>query len=457
MKTYITNTIKLLSAFAIFNLTAACESLIEVDLPDDKIIREEVYQDISTTKAALNYLYSRLKNSTFLSTTSTGPAYNLSLYTDELDYIGNSTNLFYTNNILANNLIVTNWWNNAYKDIYSINSFIEGVTNSNQIDDTNKNIFLGEALTLRALYYQNLTQLFGDIPYTQSTDYNFNATVKKSSSVSVLGHIEADLQSAYELLKYDYRSSDRGYINKAVVELILAYNYLLLEKYDQAEYYCKNLLSLDLYDLEDNIDNVFKKNAKSTLLQIIPGINTNPTPEAALYLFKSITNNSTTITSNLLNIFTTTDLRRQNWIKQIEINNQIIYQPYKYKNNVNNTDEYSILYRLEEVYFLLSESLAKQNKVEEGIEVLNIIKSKRGLTNIPLHLDQEALIQELINESFKEFFTEKSQRFYTLKRNNKIQILGITKPNWESFHSLFPIPETEILINNNLLPNNKGY
>ena len=88
---------------------------------------------------------------------------------------------------------------------------------------------------------------------------------------------------------------------------------------------------------------------------------------------------------------------------------------------------------------------------------INKIRSKRGLPNLPLSLSKDAFITELLIEANKEFFTEGGHRFFDLKRNDKIQDLASTKPTWKSYNVLFPIPEKQILINKNLLPNNPSY
>ncbi|MTG98533.1 RagB/SusD family nutrient uptake outer membrane protein, partial [Myroides sp. BIT-d1] len=72
-----------------------------------------------------------------------------------------------------------------------------------------KKTLLGEAYTLRALYYQNLVQLYGDIPYTTSTDYKSNTTISKKPYQVVLVDIEQDLLLALDYLTYSFRSPDK--------------------------------------------------------------------------------------------------------------------------------------------------------------------------------------------------------------------------------------------------------
>ncbi|WP_233266158.1 RagB/SusD family nutrient uptake outer membrane protein [Myroides fluvii] len=173
-------------------LTTSCESMIEVDLPENKINEKDVYQNINTTKAVLSTIYSNIRDKFFLSKNSSGLAYSLSLYTDELDYLGTSTNDLYLNTINADNNSSRLWWDNAYQSIYTINAFINGVSQSSAFEKQIKNQLLGEAYTLRALHYQYLIQLYGDIPYTTSTDYIFNTSIYKTPYHLALIEIEKD-------------------------------------------------------------------------------------------------------------------------------------------------------------------------------------------------------------------------------------------------------------------------
>lgn len=435
----------------------SCESLIEVDLPNDRLNQENVYKDLNTTKSALNAIYINLRNNPFFSKDVSGTNFRMSLFTDELDFVGTSVEYFHQNSIEPNDSEVTKWWNTAYQAIYTVNLFINNLSQSPYIDTINKNQLLGEAYTLRALYYQNLVQFYGAIPYTTSIDYNYNTVIGKTPVDQVFLKIEEDLLKGMELLSNQYRSTDRYYINKTVAELILAENYLLQGRENLAELYSQTIVDNKFYEIETDLSKTFKKTAKSTLWQLSPEQNTNTIPEASLYLFTAIGGFTATVSDKLLNEFDLHDLRRTHWITEVNSNNQTYYGVYKYKNRTDNTDENSIFYRVEHAYFILAESLLKQAKNVQAIEVINKIRNKRGLDDLPLNLNKEQIEQNLLQESFKEFFTESVQRFFTLKRWDKLNELALTKPNWQDRYRQLPIPETQLLLNKNLHPQNTGY
>lgn len=435
----------------------SCEQLIETDLPDNQVTREDVFKDMATTEAALTNLYINVRENPFLTKNTNGISYNLSLYTDELDYFANNLNDFYTNTVEADHTLNASWWDYAYSGIYAANDFIEGLSQSAFIAEADKKAFLGEAYFIRSLYYQYLCQLYGDIPYTLTTDYVYNTAIAKTSYAEMLIQIEKDLKTAVDLLDDSYRNQQRIYPNQSTAKLLLAQNYLLQKKYEEAEKTCLEIINNNTYQLESDLDKVFKKEAKSTLWQLSSNSDTDNTPEASAYIFVSLPPPNVALSTELLNIFETSDKRKQQWIKEVTDGNLSFFHAYKYKNKENNTDEYSVFFRVEEVYFMLAEALTYQNRTAEAIGYINIIRQRAGLNPLPDSLNQDEFIDEMLKESQREFFTENGHRFFDLKRNGKLEKLSIVKPNWQNKHQLFPIPERQLQINPNLQPNNNGY
>ncbi|MEC4115092.1 RagB/SusD family nutrient uptake outer membrane protein [Myroides pelagicus] len=447
------------SLFIIGILSTSCTSQVEIDAPTDRIDHSEVYKDIGTTKAALNSLYLDLELSAIFNKASSGVSFNMSLFTDELDFYGTSSIIkdIYENNFTDNNSTINSWWNNSYQNIYRINAFIEGVNGSPVLGIDLKKSLLGEAYTLRALYYHYLVILFGDVAYTTSTDYNINQNLKRLPYQEVLLKIESDLKEAIQLLDYSYRDPNRFYINKAIAEVILIENYIIQEKFNEAEKVAHQIIDKDLFQIEDDLSKTFKNQAQSTIWQIAPRYASRITSEASLYLFSNFTISSATISNNLLELFDNKDNRKKDWLNKISINNQEFYQVYKYKTQANNTDEYSIFYRIEQVYFHLAYSLAMQGNIEKAIESLNVVRHKRGLDNLPSNLNQQQFITNYLEESSREFFTENARRFIDLKITNTLNDLKLIKTNFQPHHNLLPIPFRQMEINKNLRPNNPGY
>ncbi|MDM1353228.1 MULTISPECIES: RagB/SusD family nutrient uptake outer membrane protein [Myroides] len=436
-------------------LFQSCEDTIEISLPTDQINTENVFKDKRSATSALANLYINLRETSMFSGKSQGVGTTLGLYTDELEpifvYTGSDNILISNNSLDPTRLVISTLWDRSYSNIYAINSFISGVTNSSGITEEEKNMLLAQGFVLRAMYYQILTQIYGDIPYTTTTNYKANTKIAKTPVFEVLKLIEQDLLKAIESLSYIDGSSNKYYPNKAVAELILAKNYLLQKRYEKAEFYSKLVINNPLYSIETNLSKVFKNSAKSTIWQMANSASDAAAYEASNYIM-IVSDAAYKLNSALLDSFENNDLRKQLWIKEFETTGSLY--SFKYKNRRNNPDECSILFRIEEAYFILSEALIYQNKEKEAIPYLNTIRQRANLLALPSSLDKEQTLLAMLKESQKEFFLEHGRRFFDLKRNNKLSLLKTSKPNWQDKHALFPYPEKEILINPNLNPQN---
>lgn len=105
----------------------------------------------------------------------------------------------------------------------------------------------------------------------------------------------------------------------------------------------------------------------------------------------------------------------------------------------------------------MAESLSQQNRVPEAVNYLNAIRNLSGLGNISGTISKDVVLEEILAENRREFFSERGIRFLSLKRNGKLDILSQSKPNWKTFHSIWPIPVSELALNPSLNPQNNGY
>jgi hypothetical protein len=71
---------------------------------------------------------------------------------------------------------------------------------------------------------------------------------------------------------------------------------------------------------------------------------------------------------------------------------------------------------------------------------------------------QTELLAAITEERRKEFFTELGNRWFDLKRTGTANsVLSIKKQGWDAKDLLWPLPESELLLNGNLAPQNPGY
>lgn len=452
---------KAILTIAILLCYSSCEKLVEVDLPINQITTSQVFESTSTADGALSALYAEMQSFSVIAGGSTGAGGLLGSYADDLegyDMYSNNASMDLFNNIQnASNTTVKLVWGNGYRQIYMANAIVEGLDKSSGIPEKDKNRIKGEAIFMRSLVYYYLTEIFGDIPYTTSTDYSINQSLSKISTTEILQNISQDLSTISPFLETDYRNAERIYVNRKTVNLLSAIVYARLKQWNLAEDLLSGIITSSLYSFPQDLSKTFKKDGKHILWQLKPIYANNATPEASLYNFSSGVPRYYAASENLLASFSTADQRKTSWMSPVVSGQKTYYKINKYKTITANTDEYSIVFRLQEAYLLMAESLAQQNRVPEAVNYLNAIRNLSGLGDFSGTISKDVVIQEILTENRREFFSERGIRFLSLKRNGKLDILSQSKPNWKSFHSIWPIPVSELALNPSLNPQNNGY
>ncbi len=457
MKT--SNLIYILFALLVLQLFVSCEKLLDVDIPENQVPSESVFETVQTANAALAELYFGLWNDSPIAGDQTGKL--LGIYTDDLTFYGVNANVgladIYQNQQIDSNAIISAYWASAYRLIYISNSIIEGTDKSSSIPGNEKDRIKGEALLVRSILYYYLQQIYGDIPIPTTTNYQVNQSLSKTASDEVLSRLENDLKSCISLLPDTYRSVERTIPNRQVAQLMLAKVYLLQSRWPEAETALKSITQNPLYTFENDPGKVFVKSGAHILWQLKPKNSGDATKEVVTYYFAGTAPTTFALSNDLFNSFSAGDKRKNQWITSVTVGTNTWYRPLKYKNLTNNTTEYSVVFRLEEVYLLLAEALAQQNKITEALPFVNATRQRATLSPLVMPISKHSLLDEILLENRKEFFTEMGHRFLDLKRFDRLNNLLSVKPNWKSYHRLWPLPQKELLLNPNLNPQNAGY
>ena len=119
--------------------------------------------------------------------------------------------------------------------------------------------------------------------------------------------------------------------------------------------------------------------------------------------------------------------------------------------------EYSVILRMEEVLLIRAEAFLHLEQNDKALIDLNSIRKRAGLPDIVMSNSID-ISSEIINERRHEFFVEAGHRFFDLKRSQRLDaVMKNVKPQWKSYFLLLPLPESELLLNINLNPQNSGY
>lgn len=446
-------------AFIGFILMTGCDSFTDVDLPASQLNAPAVFEDKATANAAMVDIYSKIRDNGLLTGSLSGLSNQLGLYADELALYGGEVN-FYNNALLPSGNEVGELWNSSYNQIYAANSVIEGVQNSVSLATEDRNQLKGEALFVRALLHFYLLNAFGDIPYIRTTDYVQNKVVHRMPETEVYTLIKADLEEAITLLPEDYISAERVRPNKWAAQALLARVHLYTQTWDEASNAASAVLNqTGLYVWEEDLDKIFLKESTTTIWQLMPGVPGDNTMEASTFSFISGPPPLSTLSNALIGAFETNDQRKVHWIEAITDGTDTWYHANKYKAVVNtgSSVEYSIVFRLAEQYLIRAEARAHQGDLIGAKEDLNKIRQTAGLPPTTA-LTAAAIIDAVLQERRVELFTEFGHRFFDLKRTGKLDaVLSPLKAGWNPTDRNLPLPESELLLNPNLAPQNAGY
>ncbi|WP_312355994.1 RagB/SusD family nutrient uptake outer membrane protein [Empedobacter sp.] len=448
---------------AIFTL-AACNDWIETDDPKGEIKIEKVYNNEQTANAAVASIYKDMKNDGLLSGSTNGSSVLFSLYADELDFYGSTSNnlsMFHSHQLLPSNTLVTSIWANNYRIIYETNLAIEALNNSTNLSLELKNKLIAEVLFIRAFTHFNLMNLYGKIPYITTSNYQINRYVYRDEIKIVYDNIEKDLLQAKGLLVNNVASTASNRATIYAVSALLSKVYLYQEKWDKVVSESQGIVQNKNFSFQQPIENQYKKESKSTIFQFSSTINGENTLEGSYFIINSGPPTRVALRQDFINLFNPLDKRLQFWTKKVSntTNTQSWYIPYKYKENANtgSSKEFSIVFGLSEIILMRAEAYLHTNELALAVKEINIIREKAGLNQFNSSNPNE-IQKELILQRKLELFTEHGNRWFDLKRwKIAEETLKPIKSNWKPRDLILPIPESELLINPNLNPQNDGY
>lgn len=441
---------KLVCLTVLINFLVSCDDFVDVDLPKNQLTAKAVFEDPATATAALRSIYAQMRGEGLVSTLHS----DMGLYTDELSPT-DTRNSIYNHSVTALDGKVSFWWSSTYNTIYAANSVIEGVGNSASLSLEDQNQLKGEALFLRSYLHALLVELYGPIPYISTTSYFVNTEVARMPVEAVYGHIITDLTAASGLLGADV-SGERVRAYAAVADALLARVYLYSQQWDLAEAIASKVINAFVW--EPDLNKVFLKNSSGSIWQFKPfqeGGNTQIGTDF-IFIAQPLT---VYLSSSILNAFEPGDLRLSNWIGSSTVGTNTWYYAFKYKqaSNTPTSLEYPVMLRLAEQYLIRAEARAQLGNIAGAQADINKIRTRAGLPNTTAATLND-LLETILQERQVELFTEQGHRWFDLKRTGKAaEVLAPIKPGWQDTDILFPIPESEILLNPNLLPQNDGY
>lgn len=441
--------------------TLGCSDFVEVDPPKNTLVAERVFSDPSTVESALANLYFSLREEGMVSGNS-GFTTLMGIYADELDYYAFNGDVvqLYRHTVTPQNSVLLGWWTQAYQVIYAANDIIAGVESAEGLTAMEVERYKGQALFVRAYVHSLLVGVFGDVPYITTTDYVVNTNASRLDSDAVYEAIIEDLQQAVALMDgADIPVGDRVVPDADVARALLARMALYAQQWELAAATAGEVIAA--FPLEPNLDQVFLKESGETIWQFRPGNDLRNTQEANQLVIQFIPGQRFALTSSLLDAFEEGDGRLERWTDELSDSDGTLTLSFahKYKALFNETQslEHSIVFRSAEQYLIRAEARAQLGNLVGARQDLNAVRNRAGLGNVNL-AGQSELLEAIYRERRVELFAEQGLRWMDLKRTGRAtEVMEPLKANWEDTHVLLPIPESELEINPNLLPQNPGY
>jgi len=266
--------IRYAAVFLFMVAVSGCEKFLDKE-PFDSVNSSNFWKTREDAESAINGAYQPLQ---------WPKLFNMRIWTTDI-WAGNSivgagggTDGIETQDIAnfvttTDNAAALDVWRGPAPGILRCNLVLQNVPGMENLDGAVKNRILGEARTLRALYYFILVRLFGDVPLltvpqTPSDDLRPRRTPKDE----VYAQIIEDLTLAIDLLppRETYGGADIGRVSKGTAAGLLAKVYLTLGNYEKTLEYCQLVGTLG-YALNasysDNF-NPLSKNSVESLLEV---------------------------------------------------------------------------------------------------------------------------------------------------------------------------------------------
>lgn len=477
----------------------ACTDLLDED-PKDQVFVDNFFQTENDAIAAVNSIYG------ILNATSSAPTFGgvyfstywvaTGLASDEMENRLPSPDLDQLETFTHRpaNSSLYDFWSLAYKGINNANFAIEGIPAVNA-DASLKNRLLGEAHYLRAMLYFDLVRWFGDVPLVLRLDSDINPP--RAPKSEVYAQIISDLEFAEQHLPGSYPAGNGlGRATRFAATGLLAKVYLTLGEWQKCIDKCNVIINSGQFGLYEDFAEAFRipnENGKETIFSVgfgtannsisfwesgqfnvrllprklsgqIPGVNAQGWQVATQHLYDS---------------FDPQDRRREvTFLTTIENVDGTVttVEPHiqKYWDKVNeplagNTDHDFPYLRYSDILLMKAEAINELNNgpTAEAYDAINQVRKRArfdGTEELPILPDLQGLSYEAFKEALllerRHEFVAEGHRWLDLVRFGKLQeLVPLAKPGVQPqpYHVLFPVPQGEIDLNPNLLPQNPGY
>jgi hypothetical protein len=384
-------------------------------------------------------------------------------------------------------------WVNSYNCIANVNLTLENMEAVSFFKEETKEQYRGELYFIRALSYFNLVRMFGDVPLVDKTitQQEARAAIRNKASDVYNELIIRDLKKCYEeLLPNNYTGQNIGRATKWAAAALLAKVYMTLGDFVQAESILNDIIESNEYSLLQNFSAIFDPNNANHAESIFE-IQFEKTMTGGSFWscaaharslsqeFGVSTAEETQPTQSIIDALEPNSARYNGTIGRGRNNGAYYVKKHYMELSIqNHSDDNWPLLRFADILLMYAEASNELTVApsDRAIKYVNMVR-RRAYGIDPLNeTNTEHNLPSSITES-QTFFREalwherrlelafEGHRWFDLIRTDQyVEVMNQHFQDYyngkyyvEKYHKLFPIPQSEIDINPNLLPNNEGY
>ncbi len=499
MKKYTYN-IPLAMLLLLLSILSSCDDLLREET-DSFVNRKQTFQDVPQCIASLNSCYIPL-NSIFrneLLTVNEGST--------DLAYLTSSDVNARFEISPANPGCGANIWEACYKGIMYCNASVEGIKSS-PVEEEKKPALIGEAVTLRALYYYVLTSMFGDVPY-YTDDITSIEILNKVNRLPRMDAVETRNKLIEELKVYagalpQKRPGDieGNRVSAPLARILIAKMALWNKQYDVALEALKPVRqlygNLDSYSLTDTYFRY--KNTPESILEVqftysVTGLKktsvvasiTTPSRASGTSTYDGVSipelgstgtiNTSITPSNHFVEIYDKhTDDPRQEIIIARSYNGAWFSRPSR--NNFTGKPwmgpkfwcpgldgladgNNQKVFRFADALLMMAEAANELDQPSLALECINEVKGRAQISQMDTYPGKEAFFEELKDERARELMGEYGRKwdlvrwgiFYESIKATIAQEVVAVNTNIRPFHEYYPIPDSEVFKSGGILTN----
>lgn len=388
------------------------------------------------------------------------------------------------------------FWQKSYTGIARANTVLDNIDNVPDLDEGQREQYIGEARFLRAFYYFNLVQQFGGVPLelTSVTSPDNAQSEGRASREEVFNSIIEDVSIASTNLPI-VGNANGGRATSGAAKTLLAKAHMAQGNFSEAESVLReiNEYSLlqggpnvyrDIFDPNnaDNSEIIFSVQylgseeglGSNFLYQFAPNTSGNLVTGDPQMPTLGAANGWNQPTQDMINAYEEGDLRKGASLELgfTDEDGNFVEEPYVSKYNFGfelsgSTNVNFPTLRYADVLLMLAESLNEQGYVASGeaFDLVNQVRNRAGLEDISSSeaSNQEELRDAIFQERRVELAFENHRWYDLLRREDVVEIMSehgveqaeirgdiVPSGAYEITQNalLLPIPQREITLNN---------